>query len=247
MEQKYADFAYVYDKLTYDVEYEKISDFIDEVFKKYAVDKPELVLDLACGTGTMCNLLCDKGYDMTGIDFSENMLSVASEKSIGKNILYLNQDMCGFELYGTVDAICCLLDSINHITDINRLDKLFSLANNYLNPNGLFLFDINSPYKFNNILADNIFTYDSEEIYYVWENEFDEETRLCDFYLTFFINENEKYTRFDEVHTEKCYEETEIENLASKNGFEVLKKCDGYSFSNVKKDSERIFYILRKK
>ena len=245
--QKYMDFAYIYDKLTFDVEYKKTADFIDEVIKKYGIKNTNLVLDLACGTGTMCNLLSDKGYDLTGIDFSENMLSVATEKSVGKNILYLNQDICQFELYGTMDAICCLLDSINHITDIKKLDKLFSLANNYLNPEGLFVFDINSPYKFENILADNIFTFDTDEIYYVWENDYDIENKLCDFYLTFFVNENEKYTRFDELHTERCYEDEEIEKLADKNGFEILKKCDGYSMNDVKEDSERIFYILKKK
>lgn len=247
MEQKYVDFAYIYDKLTFDVEYEKTADFLEEVFKKYAIKKPELVVDLACGTGTMCNLLSDKGYDMTGVDFSENMLSVAAEKSVGKNILYLNQDICEFELYGTVDVICCLLDSINHITDINSLDKLFSLANNYLNPEGLFVFDVNSPYKFKQILADNIFTYDTDEIYYVWENDYDEESKLCDFYLTFFVNQDGAYTRFDEIHTERCYDDFEIENLASKNGFEILKKCSGYDFIDADENSERIFYILKKK
>ena len=146
-----------------------------------------------------------------------------------------------------MDAICCLLDSINHITDIKKLDKLFSLVNNYLNPQGLFVFDINSPYKFENILADNIFTFDSDEIYYVWENDYDKENKLCDFYLTFFVNENEKYIRFDELHTERCYEDFEIENLAINNGFEIIKKCDGYTMNDVTEDSERIFYILKKK
>ena len=180
---EYINFAYIYDELTSDIGYEKIADFIEEIFKRYLNRKPELVADLACGTGTMCNIMFDRGYDMIGIDLSPDMLNVAKKKSEGKNILYLNQDISQFELYGTVDVFLCLLDSLNYITDIKMLDELFWRIDNYLNPGGIFIFDVNSPYKFNNILSDNIYTYDSENAYYTWENEFDSETNLCNFYL----------------------------------------------------------------
>jgi len=244
--EKYVDFAYIYDKLTYDVRYDETASFIEEIFEKFSDEKPSLVCDLACGTGTMCLKLNEKGYDMIGIDFSENMLDVALNKSEGKNILYLNQDICDFELYGTVDAFLCLLDSINHITDEKQLKKMFSLVHNYLNPEGLFIFDINTKYKFENVLSDNIFTYDSDEIYYVWENEYRKDEKLCDFYLTFFVGENDVYKRIDEYHVERCYEEDELEKMIKNSGFQVVAKYGEGTFEKPQKTSERIFYILKK-
>lgn len=245
--EQYLDFAYYYDKLTYDVEYKKIAEFIKRIFDKYAKNDVSLVCDLACGTGSICNLLSDFGYDMIGIDFSPNMLDVAAEKKGERNILYLNQDISNFELYGTVDAFLCLLDSVNHLNNEKDFDRLFCLANNYLNPEGLFVFDVNSPHKFKNILADNVFTYDSDDIYYVWENELDEKNGICTFYLTFFVNENGLYRRFDEVHTERIYTDEKIRKTAEKSGFEVVGMFGGnYDFAVPEKDSGRIFYVLKK-
>ncbi|MCI5970099.1 MAG: class I SAM-dependent methyltransferase [Oscillospiraceae bacterium] len=245
--EQYLDFAYYYDKLTYDVEYKKIAEFIKRIFDKYAKNDVSLVCDLACGTGSICNLMSDFGYDMIGIDFSPNMLDVAAEKKGERNILYLNQDISNFELYGTVDAFLCLLDSVNHLNNEKDFDRMFCLANNYLNPEGLFVFDVNSPYKFKNILADNVFTYDSDDIYYVWENELDEKNGICTFYLTFFVNENGLYRRFDEVHTERIYTDEKIRKTAEKSGFEVVGMFGGnYDFAVPEKDSGRIFYVLKK-
>lgn len=245
--EQYLDFAYYYDKLTYDVEYKKIAEFIKRIFDKYAKNDVSLVCDLACGTGSICNLLSDFGYDMIGVDFSPNMLDVAAEKKGERNILYLNQDISNFELYGTVDAFLCLLDSVNHLDNERDFDRMFCLANNYLNPKGLFVFDVNSPYKFKNILADNVFTYDSDDIYYVWENELDEKNGICTFYLTFFVNENGLYRRFDEVHTERIYTDEKIRKTAEDSGFEVVGMFGGnYDFAAPEKDSGRIFYVLKK-
>lgn len=245
--EQYLDFAYYYDKLTYDVEYKKIAEFIKRIFDRYAKNDVSLVCDLACGTGSICNLLSDFGYDMIGVDFSPNMLDVAAEKKGERNILYLNQDISNFELYGTVDAFLCLLDSVNHLNNEKDFDRMFCLANNYLNPEGLFVFDVNSPYKFKNILADNVFTYDSDDIYYVWENELDEKNGICTFYLTFFVNENGLYRRFDEVHTERIYTDEKIRKTAEKSGFEVVGMFGGnYDFAVPEKDSGRIFYVLKK-
>ena len=245
--EQYLDFAYYYDKLTYDVEYKKIADFIGKIFDKYAKNDVSLVCDLACGTGTVCNLLSDFGLDMIGIDFSPSMLNIAMEKRGERNILYLNQDISDFELYGTVDAFLCLLDSVNHLDNERDFERMFNLANNYLNPNGLFIFDVNSPYKFENVLADNVFTYDSDDIYYVWENDFDKENGLCTFYLTFFVDENGLYRRFDEQHTERVYDDFKIRETAEKNGFEIVGTFGGnYDFALPKEDEERIFYVAQK-
>ena len=242
----YADFAYLYDMLTEDVEYDKRADYLELLFKKFMQDKPSLIADIGCGTGTMCSILADRGYDMIGIDSSDSMLNVAREKSEGKNILYLLQDMTEFELYGTVDVCLSLLDSVNYLTEDGDFDRLVKLVKNYLNPGGLFIFDINTPYKFENVLSDNIFTYDSDDIFYVWENEYHPDEKICDFYLTFFVNENEKYRRIDEYHCERCYEDKEIEKLADEAGFEIVGKYGELEFAAPKEDSERIFYVLRK-
>lgn len=242
----YSSFAYIYDSLTTDVEYEKRADYLEEIFKKHLGRKPELVCELGCGTGTMCNILADRGYDMIGIDMSESMLDVAINKSEGKNILYLNQDMREFELYGTVDVIICLLDSFNYITDIKDLEHIFALCKNYLNPDGLLIFDVNTKYKFENVLADNTFTYDTDEVFYVWENSFDEENRLCEFFLTFFVENDGVYERIDEYHVERCYEDSELTYALEKAGFKGIERYSDLSFEMPKNDDERVFYLAKK-
>ena len=242
----YSSFAYIYDSLTLDVEYEKRADYLEELFKKHLNRKPKLICELGCGTGTMCNILSDRGYDMIGIDMSESMLDVAMQKSAGKNILYLNQDMREFELYGTVDVIICLLDSFNYITDIKDLEHIFALCKNYLNPDGLLIFDINTKYKFENVLSDNTYTYDTDEIFYVWENSYDNETKQCEFFLTFFVENDGKYERIDEYHVEQCYEDNEIEKALKKAGFNDVKRYGDMSFEMPKNDEERVFYLVKK-
>ena len=174
------------------------------------------------------------------------MLDVAMQKSMGKNILYLNQDMRSFELYGTVDVIICLLDSFNYITDIKDLEHIFALCKNYLNPDGLLIFDINTKYKFENVLSDNTFTYDSDEVFYVWENNYDRETKLCEFFLTFFVEDDGKYERIDEYHLERCYEDNEIENALKNAGFDNVKRYGDMTLEMPKNDEERVFYLVKK-
>ena len=171
----YGNFAFIYDILTDDVEYAKRCNYLEDIFKKHMDYPPKLIADLGCGTGTVCTQLSKRGYDMIGIDSSDMMLSEAVKKQGSQKILYLNQDMTEFELYGTVDVFLCMLDSLNYITSTEELSRVFALVKNYLNPGGIFVFDINTPYKFEQILADNIFTYDDKGIFYAWENNFDGE------------------------------------------------------------------------
>lgn len=236
----YDRFAAIYDALTNDVPYSDIADIIEREIKEKHIDN-NIVLDLACGTGTLTNLLRKKGYDMIGADSSSEMLIKAREKN--PDVLFLNQSMDNFELYGTVGSIVCCLDSVNYLTEDGALDNLFKLCNNYLDPNGLLMFDVNTEYKFENILSDNIYTYDTGDIYYTWENYYSNEERLCDFYLTFFVKNNRLYERFDEVHTERCYSDTEISDTLSKCGFSVLHRYDGFTNNNIDDESERIFYV----
>ena len=238
----YNKFAEIYDSLMTDVPYEEIADIIDKRIKEHNI-KNNIVLDLACGTGTLTSKLLKKGYELIGADASAEMLNVAREKC--PEVLFLNQSMDDFELYGTVGTIICCLDSINYLTDAESLDETIRLCNNYLEPDGLLIFDINTEYKFENVLSDNIYTYDNDNVFYVWENDYDESEKLCDFYLTFFVKEEEKYSRFEEVHTERAYSEEEIEKALSKNGFEVIEKLDGFTENNATKTSERIMYVCK--
>ena len=238
----YSKFAQVYDSLMDDVPYQKIAEIIDSKIKKHNI-KNNIVLDLACGTGTLTKALASKGYEMIGADISADMLQKAQEKN--SDVLFLNQPMEDFELYGTVGTIVCALDSVNYLLDDESLYNMFRLCNNYLEPDGLLIFDINSEYKFKNILANNIYTYDSDEIFYVWENNFAEEENLCDFYLTFFVKDKDTYKRFDEVHTERMYTDKEIEKALTANGFEIIEKLDDFTDKPAKENSERIMYICK--
>lgn len=244
--REYIDFAYVYDKLTENVNYSDLADYIEKIFNKYLDKKPTLVLDLACGTGSITNILSDRGYDMIGVDSSYDMLNVAMEKRGDRNILYLNQDAADFELYGTVDAIVCLQDSINYITDEESIDGLFWGADNYLNPGGLFIFDANTIYKFENVLGANTITYDDDEIFYSWENEYISDEKLHNMYLTFFVKDDDMYKRFDEHHIQRYYPEEFFDKYILKYGFEKVGVFHERTLENPHKSSERIFYILRK-
>ena len=242
---KYSDFAYLYDSLTHDVEYEKRAGYLEKLFDIHLNKKPELIADVGCGTGTICNILCERGYDMIGIDSSYDMLNVAQEKSNGKSILYLNQDMTEFELYGTVDVILCMLDSLNYLTEDGQIDKFFSLCKNYLNPEGIVIFDINTVYKFENILSDNIYNFESDEMFYSWENSFD--GKICEFYLNFFTeNEDGTYNRITEQHFERAYTYDEIKSAISKSGLELVSVYADMSLDKPDFDEERVFFVAKK-
>ncbi len=243
----YNDFAEVYDRLQ-DADYARFADYYEEIFSRNGIN-PELVLDLACGTGSITIPMSKRGYDMIGVDLSVEMLNIAREKAFAEdeNILFLNQDMTEFELYGTVDAIVCALDGVNYLTEDGDIDRLFRLAENYLNPGGLMIFDINSEYKLREVLGGNTFVNEEQGIYYVWRNEFSEETRICEFELNFFTeNDDGTYERFDEFQEERAYSVEEICTAAKK----ARLKCEGvyspFSFNAASETDERIFFVFSK-
>ena len=177
----YDSFAYIYDKVMADVDYEKWAGYYTEIFKKFGIS-PEIVLDLGCGTGTLTSCMADRGYDMIGVDGSYDMLSIAKQKR--EDILYLNMDMTNFELYGTVGAVISSLDCVNYILDKRSLKKMFRLVNNYLDPGGIFVFDINSHYKLSTLFGNNTFVDEENDTFYCWENDFD--GKLASFNINFF-------------------------------------------------------------
>ena len=240
----YNRFAYLYDELINDVDYDKWVEYYYKIFRRFNLD-PKLGLDLGCGTGNLTTRFAEMGVEMTGVDISQDMLMVAQEKSVGKDILYLNQDMCEFELYGTVDFIVSGLDCINYITDKRDLGKVMRLVNNYLNPGGLFIFDINTEHKLKNIIGNNTFILENDDVFCSWQNEFDKKRKVCEFYLTFFMREKDNYVRFDEQHEERAYSVEEIKSAVENSGMRLLGVYDNLSFGKISKNSERIFFVAQ--
>lgn len=239
----YEGFASLYDALTFDVDYAAMADFITKHLRRHAICDG-LVLDLACGTGTLTLELAARGYDMLGADASEDMLMEARKKSGADKILFLNQPMENFELYGTVNAIVCALDSVNYLTEPTALAQTFSLCANYLNPGGLLIFDVNSEYKFRSLLGQQTYSYETDSVFYVWDNEYNPQTRLCNLYLTFFNEEaSGLYRRIDEVHTQRFYDDDELHNALQKAGFGLLAEYDNYTDRLPNAETERIVYI----
>ena len=242
----YQDFAYLYDALQQDVPYEQFVEYYVKIIEKFGGEKG-LCLDLGCGTGNMSMLLDALGFDVIGVDSSVDMLEVAREKAMEeeRSILFLNQDMTQFELYGTVATVVSTLDCINYITDKEALLKVFKLVNNYLDPKGLLIFDINSEYKLEHILGDNTYVSDDEDIFYSWQNNYDKESKICTFDLTFFEKDEDVYYRYDETHYERAYSVDEITELLTKAGLEVVAVYDNLSFNAPNEKSERIFFVAR--
>ena len=216
-----------------------------ECYKKMATLVPlqtENLLDLGCGTGTMAHIMSREGYDVIGIDASPEMLSIAKQKH--GDILFLNQSLTEFELYGTVDAAYSSLDCINYLTEDGELSKLFALVKNYLNPGGIYIFDISSYHKLSKVLGNNTFVFEDENIFYTWENYFEDD--ILEMTLTFFKKNGSLYERFEEEQIQRAYKTDEICSIAEASGLSVLGVFDNLSFADVKNDSERVFFVLRK-
>ena len=247
--EAYTSFAEVYDTFMDNVPYEEWADYLEDRLKEYGV-KDGLVLELGCGTGSMTELLAEKGYDMIGVDNSEDMLEIAMEKreQSGHDILYLQQDMREFELYGTVRAVICVCDSLNYIMEEEDLLQVFRLVNNYLDPGGLFLFDLNTPYKFRELLGDNVIAENRDEGSFIWENAFYEEDQVNEYDLTIFVKEEEGlYRKYQETHFEKAWTLEKVKELLEEAGMEFLGVYDGFTKEAPKEDSERILVAAREK
>lgn len=241
----------VYDRLNEDVDYAKWAQFYEECFDRYLPERPTLVLELGCGTGAMTIELARRGYDMTALDISPEMLSHAYSRCADKGIfgvLFLEGDMCDFELYGTVGAVVCCLDGINHLLSEKELADCFALVHNYLDPDGLFLFDVNTPYKFQNIYADNDYVLERDGAVCVWRNRLSDDARQCDFHLTVFEQEEDGlYTRQDGVQSELCYDMDTLKRLLGEAGFEFVAVFADTDFAEIGEKSERWHIVARAK
>ena len=246
--QAYEALARAYDTLNGDVDYAAFADFYEAVFRRRGI-APELVLDLGCGTGTLALELAKRGYDMIGVDGSAEMLSRAYERKYESgeaNVLFLQQDMREFELYGTVGATVSCLDCMNYLVGEGDLARTFSLVHNYLDPDGIFVFDVNSPYKFKHVFGDNAYILEDEDCYCGWQNEYDEKTGVCRFYLSVFYEDGDgTYLRADEEHAERCYTEEELKAALTKAGFADIEVFGGLDFSAPTESTERLFFVAR--
>ncbi len=243
----YNDFADIYDELiNEDINYRGWSEKIIEICKEYNVGRREY-LDLACGTGNFTKLIGKNFIFTTAIDLSEYMLSIADEKLKAEGIKakVMCQDICTFNLKKQFDLITCGLDSTNYIIEDEKLQLYFMSVNKHLKNDGIFIFDINTEYKIKNILGNNSFNYDREDVVYIWENQLQED--IVDMYLTFFVKEGQVYHRFDEHHRERAYSESKIEKFIKESNLVIEKKLNCYEEVAIGENTERITYVLSKK
>ncbi|WP_138262063.1 class I SAM-dependent DNA methyltransferase [[Clostridium] hylemonae] len=246
--EAYTSFAQVYDTFMDNVPYEEWAEYIVGIFSKYGIEEG-IVLELGCGTGSMTELLADRGYDMIGADNSEDMLQIAMDKRSvsGHSILYLLQDMREFELYGTVRAVISACDSINYVTDPEDLLEVFRLVNNYLDPHGIFLFDFNTEYKYREILGSRIIAEDREECSFIWDNYYDREQQINEYELTLFVQEEDSplYRKYQETHYQRGYTLEQIQSLLKRAGLICLAAYDAYTEDAPLCSSERICVIAQ--
>ena len=243
----YTGFASVYDQFMEDVPYEHWRDMIVKELEKEHITEG-LLLDLGCGTGTLTNLLAEAGYDMIGVDGSEEMLMEAREKTEHAEILYLCQDMREFELYGTVRAVVSTCDTMNYLLTRSDFVQTVRLVNNYLDPGGLFIFDMNTVYKFTELMGNRTIAESGEDAAFIWDNFFDEETGRNEYDLTLFIARADGlFERRIEVHEEQGYTIEEVKSMLADGGMEFVRVFDAQTGEDATETSEKVFYIAREK
>ncbi len=264
MTEAYSDFAAVYDNLMDNIPYDDWFKYLHGLLTDYDI-KSGIVAELGCGTGTITELMSASGYDMIGIDNSESMLDIANSKKEKNNSssLYLCQDMREFELYGTVSACISICDSINYITDENELLTVFKLVNNYLDPNGLFIFDFNTRHYYKDVVADATIAEDRDDISFIWDNFYDEENDINELSLSLFIKERKSdyfsnetlqseikendnlYRKYEELHLQRGYTLSEIKYLIEKSGLKYIKAYNAFTKNPADESCERIYVIAQ--
>ncbi len=241
----YGVFARYYDALTENVDYPSKARFLSDILNKH---KPgcALVVDLACGTGTLSLELASLGFDMIAVDGSPDMLSAAYMKE-NPGVMFLCQQMDELDLYGTVDGVVCTLDSVNHITDEAVLQRAFERVALFLEPDGVFVFDANTPYKHRHVLGDNVYVYDLDEVYCVWQNSL-LENDFTEISLDFFeLDEDGAYFRSSESFMERAYTRGQLADMLDRAGMTIIEEFDDYTEASPSEETQRVVYVCRKK
>ncbi len=241
----YTAFAEFYDTLTQNIDYNEIAEYYNRLNEKFSGIKG-ILLDLACGTGSLSVIFSRMGYDVIGVDYSEEMLSIAVGKE-HNGIEYLCQSMTELDMFGTIDGTVCALDSINHLECADDVRKTFEKVSLFSNKGALFMFDVNTPYKHENILADNTFVYDTDNVYCVWQNEYTGDG-VTEIYLDFFAVDKESglYERYSDDFSERAYSRECIEKMLIESGFEVCACYEYLTENEPDEASEKLTFIARK-
>lgn len=244
-EVQYTALASFYDRLTEDVNYERWAEYLEKLIDRYSASK-DIVLELACGTGSLSRLLSEKGYDMICVDNSPDMLAVAREKCRGDSSpLFLCQDMCELDLYGTVDAALCCLDSINYLTYLDELKRAFKRVSLFMNKGGAFIFDIKTTGYFKELKGRSN-AVSEEDGFYFWQYDYDGKSGICQHNVEIFQKTGENYKRHTETHFQRSYSFEQIERYLSMAGFEVAGRFKELSFKKADREEGRVFYAARK-
>lgn len=243
----YHAFAAVYDLFMGEVDYEGWLRHIFALWEKFGL-QPKTVIDLGCGTGSIALPLAKAGLDMTGVDLSAEMLAEAEHKARaeGLSLRWVCQDMTELDLSEKADCILSLCDSMNYLTEEGQLEQAFQSVARHLQPKGLFIFDLNTEYQFREVLGQNIFASAEEDAAYIWENTYDESEKINEYYVSFFIEqENGLYQRIEECHYERAYSMEEIEEGLRVCGLELAAVYDGYTFAQPGEESQRLLFVAR--
>ncbi len=242
----YKYFASYYDILTSNIPYLKRGEYFNAIINRNG-KHDGILLDLACGTGSLSEVMATLGYDVIGVDSSYEMLSEAMNKRYesGHDIMYLCQDMTEIDLYGTIDICICALDSINHVCDTKAVQTIFNKVSLFLHPEGLFIFDVNTTYKHNEILANNTFIYDYDEVYCVWQNTL-ADNNIIDINLDLFCkNDDESYTKLTEQFSERAYTHEEILRFINNTNLKLVDFYADDTFDKPNETSQRIIYVVK--
>jgi ubiquinone/menaquinone biosynthesis C-methylase UbiE len=245
--ESYYHLAEYYDMLMDDIDYKVWCNFIEEILKVYSC-QPHNILDTACGTGNITIPMSLKGYNLIGVDISEEMLAIAENKARNKklNIKFIKQNMTNLALNKSFDAVLCMCDGVNYIVEEEAIHKYFKTVFNVLNKGGVFIFDVSSSYKLRNILGNTTFFQEKDDFCYIWENSFYKDEELLEMRLNFFIPQQGLYKRTEEFHVQKAYTEEYLTKLLANSGFNNIKVYDDLILKSPNNKSERIFFAAQK-
>lgn len=240
----YEALAGAYDVLTLDVQYERRADYLEKLFKRSQIPV-HTVLDLACGTGEMTAILTERGYEMIAVDGSPDMLAQAREKAVGlkgEPPVFLNQEMAALDLYGTVDAAICCLDSLNYLTSGKEVQKVFQRLHLFISPGGLLIFDVNSVEKMA-ALDGQVFLDETEDVYCVWRTEYEKRSKVCRYWVDLFIRRPDgSWDRKGEEHIQKAYSAEDLRAWLMEAGFSRIRTYGDCRMAVPRPNEQRIFF-----
>ena len=246
MDGRYDSITAYYDRLNAGMDYNALYSFCTEAYSRFGIggERP-LALDLGCGTGSLTKLLSEK-FDMTAMDINEDMLSVARAKCEGGDVLFVRGDMRGFELYGSVAAVFSTCDCVNYLLSEKELSACFGCVSNYLDPGGVFVFDMVTKHRFENHYAKNNYVYDDGDAFLVWENDY-KKSGICDFLLTLFVKEKGNvWKRIEDAQRQRAYSVSTVKRLLEASGLSLCGVFGGTDLSPLAEDSGRAYFVCKR-